>query len=226
MRETDHISDLGWPQNSASWFGFWFHDPLLSPVVEETLPYLRGFEHAPTADGDMLTRDEGPLQNHRIEVYLGFYIAWWGGSFDTSLFLKVPLDKYLHCLNIITESHPLSGGGLYWTETNDSVPKQHSFGRKPTPATGLCKGISSATSTIHNSTGHSNFGARYEINWGFLYDCRAGQVLSLLNPASFPPVQMWILSTILRKLTAQKSLTQSLFPREPRLIKTFVPSLN
>lgn len=32
---------------------------------------------------------------------------------------------------------------------------------------------------------------------------------SLLNPASFPPVQMWILSTILRKLTAQKSPTKS-----------------
>jgi hypothetical protein len=43
-------------------------------VVEETLPYLCGFKHEPMAD-DMLTRDEGPLQNHGIEVYLGFYIA-------------------------------------------------------------------------------------------------------------------------------------------------------
>ena len=47
-----------------------------SPMVEETLPHLRRFEHAPTADDAMLTRDEGPLQNHGIEVYLGFYIAW------------------------------------------------------------------------------------------------------------------------------------------------------
>ena len=50
-----------------------------------------------------------------------------------------------------------------------------SFGRRPTPATGHCKGISLATSAIHNSAGHSNFRARCKINWGFWCDCIAGQ---------------------------------------------------
>ena len=131
VRETDQISDLGWPQNSAIWLGSWFHHPLLSPTVGETPPYLCWFRPEPTAGGDMLERDEGPspglLQPQNWGLFRILYSTGpqsLGEGDHLILCWKCPL-MISALFEHITEPNLFYGGGLHRTKTNNSLSRSN-----------------------------------------------------------------------------------------------------